>query len=117
MPGVQRVGDLNSKGGVALGPGHNNVLINGRPALKPNTPFTPHIGCYPTFPIHCVGVVGIMGGSPSVRANGVPLVTDGDKDSCMDGRQGGSRNVRAPGGAGASGTLGSLGVTVVGALI
>ena len=116
-PGVQRVGDFNSKGGIALGPGHNNVLINGRPALKPNTPFTPHIGCNPKFPIHCVGVVGIMGGSPSVRANGIPLVTDGDKDSCMDARQGGSPNVRAPGGAGLGGALGSLGVAVVGALI
>ena len=117
MPGVQRVGDFNSKGGLALGPGHNNVLINGRPALKPNTPFTPHIGCWPTFPIHCAGVVGIMGGSPSVRANGIPLVTDGDKDTCMDARQGGSPNVRAPGGAGLGGALGSLGVAVVGALI
>jgi uncharacterized Zn-binding protein involved in type VI secretion len=117
MPGVQRVGDLNAGGGVALGPGHNNVLINGRPALLPNTPFTPHAGCNPKFPIHCVGVVGIMGGSPSVRANGIPLVTDGDKDSCMHARQGGSPNVRAPGGAGLGGALGSLGVAVVGALI
>jgi uncharacterized Zn-binding protein involved in type VI secretion len=116
-PGVQRVGDFNSKGGLALGPGHNNVLINGRPALKPNTPFTPHIGCNFKFPIHCAGVVGIMGGSPSVRANGIPLITDGDKDSCMDARQGGSPNVRAPGGAGLGGALGSLGVAVVGALI
>ena len=29
MPGVQRVGDFNSGGGIALGPGHDNVLING----------------------------------------------------------------------------------------
>jgi uncharacterized Zn-binding protein involved in type VI secretion len=117
MPGVQRVGDPNAGGGIALGPGHNNVLINGRPALRPNTPFTPHSGCNPKFPIHCVGVVGIMGGSPSVRANGIPLVTDGDKDSCMHARQSGSPNVRAPGGAGLGGALGSLGVAVVGALI
>ena len=52
-----------------------------------------------------------------VRANGIPLVTDGDKDSCMDARQGGSPNVRAPGGAGLGGALGSLGVAAVGALI
>jgi uncharacterized Zn-binding protein involved in type VI secretion len=119
MPGkgVQRVGDPSSGGGIAVGPGHNNVLINGRPAAIPFTPFTPHIGCNPKFPIHCVGVVGIMGGSPSVRANGIPLVTDGDKDSCMHARQGGSPNVRAPGGAGLGGALGSLGVAVVGALI
>jgi uncharacterized Zn-binding protein involved in type VI secretion len=95
MPGVQRVGDLNSKGGVALGPGHNNVLINGRPALKPNTAFTPHIGCNPKFPIHCAGLVGVTGGSKTVRANGIPLVLTGDKDSCRDSRSGGSRNVQA----------------------
>jgi uncharacterized Zn-binding protein involved in type VI secretion len=95
VPPVQRVGDLNSKGGVALGPGHNNVLINGRPALKPNTPFTPHIGCNPKKPIHCVGAVGVTGGAKTVRANGIPLVIDGDKDTCQDARQGGSPNVKA----------------------
>ena len=95
MPAVHRVGDLNAGGGVALGPGHNNVLINGRPALLPNTPFTPHSGCNPKFPIHCVGVVGVSGGSASVRANGTPLVLTGDNDSCRHGRSGGSPNVRA----------------------
>ena len=104
MPGVQRVGDLNSGGGVALGPGHNNVLINGRPALIPNTPFTPHIGCKPNFPIHCVGAVAVMGTSPTVFANGIPLVVDGSRDSCTHSRTAGSPNVRAPGGAGLAGT-------------
>jgi uncharacterized Zn-binding protein involved in type VI secretion len=111
MPAVQRVGDLNAGGGVALGPGHDNVLVNGRPALKPNTPFTPHSGCNPKKPIHCFGVVGTTGGSPSVRANGIPLVVTGDKDSCFHGRSGGSPNVRAPGGAGLGGTLAGLGVS------
>jgi uncharacterized Zn-binding protein involved in type VI secretion len=117
MPGVQRVGDLNAGGGVALGPGHNNVLINGRPALLPNTPFTPHIGCNPKFPIHCAGVVGVVGGSPSVRANGIPLVITGDKDSCFHGRSGGSPNVRAPGGAGLLGTAGGIAVKAAGSLL
>ncbi len=117
MPGVQRVGDFNSGGGIALGPGHNNVLINGRPALIPNTPFTPHVGCNPKFPIHCVGVVAVMGTSPTVFANGIPLVTDGAKDSCFHGRTSGSPNVRAPGGAGLAGTAAGIGVKVVGALL
>ena len=97
MPGksVQRVGDLNSKGGVALGPGHNNVLINGRPALKPRTPFTPHPPCNPKAPQHCAGQVGTTGGSATVRANGIPLVLTGDKDSCKDTRAGGSSTVKA----------------------
>lgn len=114
MPGVQRVGDLNSGGGVALGPGHDNVLINGRPALRPLTPFTPHIGCNPKFPIHCAGVVAVMGTSPSVFANGEPLVTDGAKDSCFHGRAYGSPNVRARGGAGLEGTAAGLAVGVAG---
>jgi uncharacterized Zn-binding protein involved in type VI secretion len=98
MPGkgVQRVGDLNSGGGVALGPGHNNVLINGRPALIPATPFTPHIGCNPKFPIHCVGVVAISGTAKTVFANGTPLVLDGGSDSCKSHkRTNGSPNVKA----------------------
>jgi uncharacterized Zn-binding protein involved in type VI secretion len=92
---IQRVGDYNAKGGVALGPGHNNVLINGRPALRPNTPFTPHPPCNPKQPQHCAGVVGVKGGAKSVQANGIPLVLTGDQDSCKDARSGGSPSVKA----------------------
>ena len=95
MPGVQRVGDPNSGGGIAVGPGHNNVLINGRPALIPGTPFTPHIGCNPKFPIHCIGAVAVSGTSTSVFANGIPLALDGGKDTCSHARTGGSPNVKA----------------------
>ena len=95
MPGVQRVGDPNSGGGIAVGPGHTNVLVNGRPALIPATPFTPHIGCNPLNPIHCIGVVGITGMSKSVFANGIPLVLDGGSDSCKHSRKLGSFDVKA----------------------
>ena len=98
MPGqgVQRVGDPNSGGGIALGPGHPNVLINGRPALIPNTPFTPHVGCNPKFPIHCVGVVAVSGTAKTVKANGTPLVLDGGADSCKSHKRTlGSPNVKA----------------------
>jgi uncharacterized Zn-binding protein involved in type VI secretion len=93
--GIQRVGDPNSGGGIAVGPGHNDVLINGRPALIPATPFTPHIGCNPKFPIHCVGVVSVMGTSTSVFANGIPLALDGGTDSCKHKRTLGSPDVKA----------------------
>jgi len=98
MPGkgVQRVGDPSSGGGIAVGPGHNNVLINGRPAAIPFTPFTPHIGCNPKFPIHCVGVIAVAGTASTVFANGQPLVLDGGKDSCLSHkRMMGSPNVKA----------------------
>ena len=109
--GVQRIGDPNSGGGIALGPGHFDVLINGRPALIPATPFTPHIGCNPLKPIHCIGLVGVIPGGvagaamkaattgtvgSSVFANGIPLVLDGDGDSCIQHtRKFGSFDVKA----------------------
>jgi len=92
---VQRVGDVNTGGGVGVGPGHNNVLINNRPALRPNTPFTPHVGCNPKKPIHCVGVVAVSGNSSTVRVNGEQLVITGASDSCKHTRAMGSPNVLA----------------------
>jgi uncharacterized Zn-binding protein involved in type VI secretion len=94
--GIQRVGDLNSGGGVALGPGHPDVLIDGRPALIPGTPFTPHPPCSPKQPQHCAGAVAVVGNATTVFANGIPLVLDGAKDSCIQHtRKGGSTNVKA----------------------
>lgn len=93
--GVQRVGDPNSGGGIAKGPGHKNVHINNRPALKPNTQYTSHSGCSPTSPLHCSGVVAISGNATKVRANGQPLVLTGAKDQCSHTRAIGSNNVKA----------------------
>jgi uncharacterized Zn-binding protein involved in type VI secretion len=98
MPGkpVQRVGDLNSGGGIAIGPGHDNVRIGGIPALIPKTPFTPHSGCGPKSREHCVGVVAVSGNAQTVRANGEPLVLSGAKDSCKTHKRVlGSTNVLA----------------------
>lgn len=95
MPGVQRVGDINSGGGVALGPGHNNVRINGRPAAIPGTPFSPHPPCNPRAPQHCAGSIAVGPNSSTVRANGRPLVLTGSKDTCGHTRQGGSPDVKA----------------------
>lgn len=98
MPGkpVQRVGDSSTGGGIGLGPGHSNVHINGRPALRPNTPFTPHMGCSKKQPQHCLGVVAVSGNATTVRANGQPLVIAGAKDSCgSHSRLLGSTNVLA----------------------
>ena len=83
MAAIQRVGDLNSGGGVALGPGHTNVLINGRPAAIPFTKFSPHPPCSPKQPQHCAGVRAVSGNARTVKANGQPLVLTGGKDSCL----------------------------------
>lgn len=92
---AQRVGDANSGGGVAIGAGHNDVLINGRPALKPGGPFTPHTGCNPKNPIHCFGAVAVSGNSTTVKINGIPMVLTGAGDTCGHPRAGGSPNVKA----------------------
>lgn len=85
MPGkpVQRVGDFSSGGGIAVGPGHNNVLVNGTPALMSFTPFTPHWGCSKEEWWHCIGVVAVIGNAATVRVNGDDLVVAGAKDSCI----------------------------------
>lgn len=94
--GVQRVGDPSTGGGIATGPGHTNVKINGREALLPRTPYTPHLGCDPKkSPLHCIGIVAISGTATTVRANGQPLVIDGAKDLCSHARVLGSKNVKA----------------------
>ena len=93
--GVQRVGDPSTGGGIATGPGHNNVKINGRPALKPRTPYTPHLGCSSESPQHCVGIVAVSGNAKTVKVNGEFLVIDGAKDLCSHARAMGSKDVKA----------------------
>jgi uncharacterized Zn-binding protein involved in type VI secretion len=71
--------------------GDKTVLINERPAATPMTLVTPHPPC-PVKKIHCAATT--MGGSKSVRVNGKPLLTSGDKDTCSHGRaMSGSKNV------------------------
>lgn len=92
---AQRVGDVNTGGGIGKGPGWSDVRINGRPALKPGTPFTAHQGCSPKTPQHCAGSVAVSGNATTVRINGVPMVVDGARDSCAHTRTAGSPNVKA----------------------
>jgi uncharacterized Zn-binding protein involved in type VI secretion len=89
---AQRKGDPNTSGGLITN-GDSSVLINGRPAASPGSSVTPHPPCGPKNPIHCRA--STTGGSRSVRVNGKPLLTSGDKDSCAHGRSSsGSRDVR-----------------------
>jgi hypothetical protein len=84
MPGkAQRQGDPNVAGGL-IKKGDSSVLINGRPAAYPGIVVTPHPPCGPRAPQHCAAVT--TRGSQSVRVNGKPLLTAGDKDTCNHGR-------------------------------
>lgn len=93
---VQRVGDVSTGGGIIASGGHSNIRIDGRPAAKPHDLVTPHKGCGPKGPQHCVCFTMAMPGSKTVRANGQPLILSGDKDTCIQhSRVMGSKSVKA----------------------
>jgi len=87
MPAVQRVGDADGGGGVALA-GIDSVRVNGRAIVVNGKPVSGH-GRGP----HAGPVTA--NGNGSVRAGGIPVVTTGCPDSCGHGRAGGSGDVRA----------------------
>ena len=93
MPAVVRRGDVNSAGGAAI-QGARSVLANGRPVVYPGARVTPHPCCgAPGCAIHCMAVT--TGGSGSVIAEGRPVISVGDSDSCGHGRVQGSPGVVA----------------------
>jgi uncharacterized Zn-binding protein involved in type VI secretion len=93
MPGgVQRVGDQNTAGGVIV-EGNPTVLINGRPVAVVGSKVTPHPccgaqGCPPT---HCAAVTTST--NATVLVGGLPIVLNGDIDTCGHPRIGGSLSV------------------------
>ena len=94
--GVQRQGDVSSGGGIIVGPCQNDIRINDRPAAQAFDLVTPHWGCSLETWWHCVCFTSGFPGSKTVRANGRPLILDGDKDTCFThSRMMGSKNVKA----------------------
>ena len=94
MPGAVRIGDVNSAGGAAVGPGALSVIINGRPACLTGTKVSAHPCCgAPGCHMHCVAVT--TGGSGSVIAEGKPVILVGDVDTCGHARIQGSPDVVA----------------------
>ena len=93
MAGVQRQGDPNVAGGVAMS-GEPSVRVNGRPILVPGVKISPHPCCgrRGCSPLHCSCVT--QGGNSTVRANGKLVITDSAVDQCGHTRVGGSPNVR-----------------------
>jgi uncharacterized Zn-binding protein involved in type VI secretion len=93
MAGVVRVGDVNSAGGVVIGPGATSVLVNGRPAITTGSMVLPHPCCGSPHcpPMHCMATTTI--GSMTVLAEGKPIVYKGSPDTCFDSRVTGSDDV------------------------
>lgn len=91
MAAVQRQGDVNSAGGVAMG-GASSVLVNGRPIMVTGMSVSPHPCCGRKGcpPIHCSATTV---GTGSVLAEGKAIVLTGDVDTCGHARVGGSADV------------------------
>ena len=92
MPSVQRVGDRNSAGGVVVN-GDSSVLVNGRTVAVQGASVSAHPccgqrGCPPT---HCNAKT--QANNSTVLVNGIPLVLNGDVDTCGHPRVGGSADV------------------------
>ena len=92
MPKAERKGDANTAGGVITGPCAPSVLINGRPASVPGDSVTPHPCCgRPGCGAHCGART--TGGSPTVFAEGKPVIRKGDSDTCGHARSTSSPDV------------------------
>ena len=88
MSNVQRVGDTDSGGG-SIAQGISSVRVNGIPIAVSNMPVTSHPRHYP----HSGGTM-TQATQSSVRAAGIPVVKEGDHDTCGHTRVGGSPDVK-----------------------
>ena len=91
MPGVQRVGDANSGGGVIL-KGDPSVLVNGRPIALVDSAVSPHAPCGSKGgQAHCNARTQASNGS--VLVNGQKITVGGSRDTCGHDRSTGSTDV------------------------
>lgn len=93
MPGIQRVGDANSQGGVISGGGISSVRMEGRPVSVPGDPVSAHFCCGRKGcpPVHCSARTS--GGSATVKAGGQSIILTGNSDTCGHPRVGGTSTV------------------------
>jgi uncharacterized Zn-binding protein involved in type VI secretion len=91
MPAIQTDGDTNSAGGVVSG-GAASVRVNGKSVTLEGNPVSSHAPWGKPHPPHQAATT--TGGSGSVRAGGIGIVTTGCADTCGHPRVGGSSDVR-----------------------
>jgi hypothetical protein len=77
---VVRQGDLFAMGGIVTAPCSTSVTVNGRPVALQGAVYTPHLGCTPAQPQHCVGVIFDM--PAGVTIEGQVPITKGGKGIC-----------------------------------
>lgn len=91
MPGVVRLGDVNTAGGAAT-QAATTVHVNSRGVVFPGASVSPHPCCgSPGCQIHCSAVTTT--GSQTVFSEGKPVIFQGNPDSCTHARYTASPNV------------------------
>jgi uncharacterized Zn-binding protein involved in type VI secretion len=91
VPGVQRVGDANSGGGV-IQKGDPSVLVNGRAIALVDSPVSPHAPCGRRGgERHCDART--QASNDSVLVNGQKITLSNSQDTCGHDRSTGSTDV------------------------
>jgi uncharacterized Zn-binding protein involved in type VI secretion len=91
VPGVQRVGDANSGGGV-IQKGEPSVLVNGRAIALVDSPVSPHAPCGRRGgQRHCNARTQAT--NDSVLVNGQKITLSNSQDTCGHDRSTGSTDV------------------------
>jgi uncharacterized Zn-binding protein involved in type VI secretion len=93
MAGISRKGDTNQMGG-AIMRGAGTVFANGIPVGLHTSQITPHAPWGRPHPPHDAAVT--TDGSPTVFAEGVPVLRIGSGNSCGHSIVGGSGDVFVP---------------------
>lgn len=87
MPNLSRRTDRNTAGGSITGPCAPSVIANGLAVSVPADGVTPHPCCGSSgCGAHCSAKT--KGGSPSVYAEGKPVIRIADSDTCGHNRKG-----------------------------
>lgn len=92
MRRCHRQGDSNSGGGIITTIPQFTVFANFRPVAVNFSLGASHSSC-PKPPIHCAGAWVTLAIAPNVFIGGVPVIREGDVDSCGHVRVAGSPNV------------------------
>lgn len=92
MPGIERLFDINTGGGVIVFIPQGSVFANGRRVSVRGSFVAPHPPC-PIVPIHCAAIT--LCSSSSVFAESIPVNRITDCDSCGHSRLTGSSDVFA----------------------
>jgi len=93
MPSLSRVGDKNQTGGAIIR-GAGTVFANGKKVGLHTSTITPHAPYGPPHPPHASATT--TNGSPTVFAEGAPVLRIGSGNSCGHSIVEGSNNVFVP---------------------